>query len=229
MAYRALAPGSFRGDVFELALSVFYISHNSRVMTHKLTGISQESSSGRRREQISPVRSPPLEFESGTADSLSDSSKDQDHFLPIANVSRIMKKSLPANAKISKEAKETVQECASEFISFITGEASDKCQREKRKTINGDDLLWAMTTLGFENYVRPLKEYLNKYREPEGEKNTMARQGDHEANSRIQDNVGNLVPTEENLEDFNSTGFYCLGAQVIPKNFWDEGEVIRHG
>ncbi|KAJ6288995.1 hypothetical protein OIU76_024893 [Salix suchowensis] len=80
-----------------------------------------------------------------------------------------MKKSLPANAKISKEAKETVQECVSEFISFITGEASDKCQREKRKTINGDDLLWAMTILGFENYVGPLKVYLNKYRETEAE------------------------------------------------------------
>ncbi|THU48922.1 hypothetical protein C4D60_Mb06t04110 [Musa balbisiana] len=98
--------------------------------------------------------------ESGHA---SDSSpKEQDRFLPVANVSRIMKRSLPANAKISKEAKETVQECVSEFISFITGEASDKCQREKRKTINGDDLLWAMTTLGFDSYVGPLKAYLNK-------------------------------------------------------------------
>ncbi|GFZ07566.1 nuclear factor Y, subunit B3 [Actinidia rufa] len=75
-----------------------------------------------------------------------------------------MKKALPANAKISKDAKETVQECVSEFISFVTGEASDKCQREKRKTINGDDLLWAMTTLGFEDYVEPLKVYLAKYR-----------------------------------------------------------------
>jgi hypothetical protein len=63
-----------------------------------------------------------------------------------------------------------VQECVSEFISFVTGEASDKCQREKRKTINGDDLLWAMTTLGFEAYVGPLKSYLNRYREAEGEK-----------------------------------------------------------
>jgi Histone-like transcription factor (CBF/NF-Y) and archaeal histone len=43
--------------------------------------------------------------------------------------------------------------------------ASDKCQREKRKTINGDDLLWAMSTLGFEDYVEPLKLYLHKYRE----------------------------------------------------------------
>jgi len=43
--------------------------------------------------------------------------------------------------------------------------ASDKCQKEKRKTINGDDLLWAMATLGFEEYVEPLKMYLHKYRE----------------------------------------------------------------
>ncbi|XP_050230444.1 nuclear transcription factor Y subunit B-3 [Mercurialis annua] len=106
------------------------------------------------------------------------SAREQDRFLPIANVSRIMKKALPANAKISKDAKETVQECVSEFISFITGEASDKCQREKRKTINGDDLLWAMTTLGFEEYVEPLKIYLQKYREMEGEKTTMGRPGE---------------------------------------------------
>ncbi|KAF6153752.1 hypothetical protein GIB67_000985 [Kingdonia uniflora] len=101
------------------------------------------------------------------------SPREQDRFLPIANVSRIMKKGLPANAKISKDAKETVQECVSEFISFITGEASDKCQREKRKTINGDDLIWAMTTLGFEEYVEPLKIYLQKFREMEGEKAAM--------------------------------------------------------
>ncbi|XVF61047.1 hypothetical protein PTKIN_Ptkin08bG0097500 [Pterospermum kingtungense] len=96
--------------------------------------------------------------------------KEQDRFLPIANVGRIMKKVIPSNGKISKDAKETVQECVSEFISFVTGEASDKCQREKRKTINGDDIIWAITTLGFEEYVGPLKLYLSKYRDIEGEK-----------------------------------------------------------
>ncbi|KAK4773999.1 hypothetical protein SAY87_029018 [Trapa incisa] len=96
--------------------------------------------------------------------------KEQDRFLPIANVGRIIKKAIPANGKISKDAKETVQECVSEFISFVTGEASDKCQREKRKTINGDDIIWAITTLGFEDYVTPLKSYLAKYREIEDEK-----------------------------------------------------------
>jgi nuclear transcription Y subunit beta len=128
--------------------------------------------------------------------------REQDRYLPIANISRIMKKALPANAKIAKDAKETVQECVSEFISFITSEyapnlepppkssflswrqraqinpliallttwccsprASDKCQSEKRKTINGDDILSAMVTLGFDSYVEPLKLYLHKYRE----------------------------------------------------------------
>jgi nuclear transcription Y subunit beta len=48
--------------------------------------------------------------------------REQDRFLPIANISRIMKKAIPANGKIAKDAKETVQECVSEFISFITSE-----------------------------------------------------------------------------------------------------------
>ena len=43
--------------------------------------------------------------------------------------------------------------------------ASDKCRAERRKTINGDDLLWAMTTLGFDDYVEPLKMYLARFRE----------------------------------------------------------------
>lgn len=49
--------------------------------------------------------------------------------------------------------------------------ASDKCQQEKRKTINGDDILWAMGTLGMEKYIPTLQVYLLKYREAvKGEK-----------------------------------------------------------
>jgi histone H3/H4 len=43
-----------------------------------------------------------------------------------------MKKALPENAKIAKEAKECVQECVSEFISFITSEG----KRETRRFFN---------------------------------------------------------------------------------------------
>lgn len=115
--------------------------------------------------------------------------REQDRYLPIANISRIMKKALPPNGKIAKDAKDTVQECVSEFISFITSEASDKCQKEKRKTINGDDLLWAMATLGFEDYIEPLKIYLARYRELEGDTKGSARGGD---GSVKRDAVGGL-------------------------------------
>ena len=48
-----------------------------------------------------------------------------------------MKLALPENAKIAKEAKECMQECVSEFISFITSEgkrAPDKPYKAKRDT-----------------------------------------------------------------------------------------------
>ncbi|KAF7420965.1 hypothetical protein PC9H_011484 [Pleurotus ostreatus] len=91
--------------------------------------------------------------------------REQDRFLPIANVSRIMKSSVPPTAKIAKDAKECVQECVSEFISFITNEAAEKCQLEKRKTIAGEDILYAMSTLGFDNYAETLKIHLAKLRQ----------------------------------------------------------------
>ncbi|KAF9244648.1 histone-fold-containing protein [Melanogaster broomeanus] len=91
--------------------------------------------------------------------------REQDRFLPIANVSRIMKQSVPSTAKIAKDAKECVQECVSEFISFITSEAAEKCHMEKRKTIGGEDILYAMASLGFENYAETLKIHLAKLRQ----------------------------------------------------------------
>lgn len=78
-----------------------------------------------------------------------------------------MKCALPTHAKLSKESKVCIQECVSEFISFITSQAIDRCKVEKRKTLNGEDILWAMYTLGFENYSETLKIYLAKYREYE--------------------------------------------------------------
>lgn len=91
--------------------------------------------------------------------------KEQDRFLPIANVARVMKQALPLHAKLSKESKVCVQECVSEFISFVTSQAADKCKLEKRKTLNGEDMLWALFTLGFEHYAETLKIYLAKYRQ----------------------------------------------------------------
>ncbi|KAH8490893.1 hypothetical protein Peur_064857 [Populus x canadensis] len=94
----------------------------------------------------------------------------QDQLLPIANVGRVMKQHLPPTARVSKEAKQRMQECATEFISFVTSEASNKCRKENRKALNGDDVCWALSSLGFDDYADTTGRYLHKYREAEREK-----------------------------------------------------------
>lgn len=84
--------------------------------------------------------------------------------LPISNISRLMKKALPKQAKISSASKELIQACCIEFISFLTSEANDRCLQEKRKTINGDDILYAMKTLGFEDFEVVCRIWLSRYR-----------------------------------------------------------------
>lgn len=139
--------------------------------------------------------------------------KEQDRLLPIANVGRIMKQTLPPNAKISKEAKETMQECVSEFISFVTGEASDKCRKEKRKTVNGDDICWALGSLGFDDYAEPLRRYLHKFRELEGERSNHNKTGnnheerDEQSNCRsepVRKHTMSMASTKFNVIDVNS-------------------------
>ncbi|KAE8442292.1 hypothetical protein EG329_003492 [Mollisiaceae sp. DMI_Dod_QoI] len=134
-----------------------------------LSSVRKRFKFGRVTAVICPIMSHSSSSPSPQATSTSKASKapkDLDsnirNFAPVA---RIMKTALPENAKIAKEAKECMQECVSEFISFITSEASEKCHQEKRKTVNGEDILFAMTSLGFENYAEALKIYLSKYRE----------------------------------------------------------------
>lgn len=43
--------------------------------------------------------------------------------------------------------------------------ACDRCQQEKRKTINGDDIIWAFEALGFEQYSHLMKIYLQRYKD----------------------------------------------------------------
>ncbi|GMY21661.1 nuclear transcription factor Y subunit B-4 [Fagus crenata] len=127
---------------------------------------------------------------------------EQERLLPIANVGRIMKQILPPTAKISKEAKQTLQECSTEFISFVTAEASDKCHKENRKTVNGDDICWALSTLGFDNYADAIVRYLYKYREAE--------------RLRAYQNKGNSTQEENHEDDENRRGQHGKQTDELP-------------
>ena len=76
----------------------------------------------------------------------------------------------------------------SEFISFVTSEASDRCLQEKRKTINGEDILLAMSSLGFDSYIEPLRVFLAKVRDASKYDRTITMGGDLPDNIRTQVN-----------------------------------------
>lgn len=99
------------------------------------------------------------------SESSKSNSDHEEEFLPISNINRIMKQAVHPNLKISKEAKKLMDECVTEFIGFITSEASEKCKRERKKTINSDDILTVLNLLGFENYVVLMKVYNHKYKQ----------------------------------------------------------------
>ncbi|CAE7202321.1 Nuclear transcription factor Y subunit B-10 [Pyrenophora teres f. teres] len=176
------------------------------------------STSPPKQEGVEPVQSPDEEqpMDRNTEENTGQVGyefevKEQDRWLPIANVARIMKMALPENAKIAKEAKECMQECVSEFISFITSEASEKCQQEKRKTVNGEDILFAMTSLGFENYSEALKIYLSRYRENKPPTGQYAG-GPGGPNSGGPESQGHVLNTDSEMGEDNQAAF---GYQTI--------------
>uniref|UniRef100_A0A2K6FID9 Transcription factor CBF/NF-Y/archaeal histone domain-containing protein n=1 Tax=Propithecus coquereli TaxID=379532 RepID=A0A2K6FID9_PROCO len=85
-----------------------------------------------------------------------ESFREQDTYFQLT-----MKNVISQMGKIAKDAKECVQECVT----------SERFHQEKWKTINREDSLFAMYTLGFDSYVEPLKLYLQTFREDmKGEK-----------------------------------------------------------
>lgn len=98
-----------------------------------------------------------------------------------------MRAALPEHKMIEKSAKEAMEQCAVEFIQFLTSEGSSKpsiratlirpaklthfsplaaesASRANRKTLHGDDVLRAMKNTGFDHYAEALRPYLENYR-----------------------------------------------------------------
>ena len=64
--------------------------------------------------------------------------------------------------KCSKDAKETVQECTTQFLLFVTSEAQELSATDGRRTITAEDILTAMKKLGFDQYYEMAKWYHQK-------------------------------------------------------------------
>jgi histone H3/H4 len=90
----------------------------------------------------------------------------QDRLLPIANVTKVMKSALVGEpAKLSKGARELVQECTSEFIGFLVSEAGERALLGNSKVLASEHILAALDALGFDGYRDPVTHYMTTLRE----------------------------------------------------------------
>ncbi|KAG8291218.1 Sequence-specific DNA binding [Homalodisca vitripennis] len=82
----------------------------------------------------------------------------EDLNLPISVVARLVKEGLPDGVIVSKEAKTAVARAASVFVLYITSTANTIAMRNKRKTINSDDVFQAVIDTEYQWLQEPLKE-----------------------------------------------------------------------
>ncbi|KAG8387162.1 hypothetical protein BUALT_Bualt03G0224500 [Buddleja alternifolia] len=114
--------------------------------------------------------------------------RDTDQYMPLAKVTRIMCSILQAHAKIADDAKEIMQECVSEFISFITSEAN---QRRSASSVHQPEAHVAQpppSTMGHSSSLpgAPIVGSSNYFGLPQINDNYMGNQGSGE------DSSGNL-------------------------------------
>lgn len=101
--------------------------------------------------------------------------------LPSSLITKIMQEVLTEDVKIDDAFKEGIQNCVASFILHLTAEACTKCEREGRKSITGDDILWSVDRLGFKDYEPPLRTFLRKHRAIESEERMRKRRADEAA------------------------------------------------
>lgn len=124
--------------------------------------------------------------------------------LPRALVSTIIKNKLSAIAtntdldkqqkiNLNKDALLAFAESAKIFISYLTATANDICHESKRQIINVDDVFTALEDIDFGEFVLPLKEALDAFREESKEKNakkaerTKKRKQEEQAQAELQE------------------------------------------
>ncbi|MED6185014.1 hypothetical protein PIB30_052931 [Stylosanthes scabra] len=84
--------------------------------------------------------------------------------LPMSSVHRIMRQIVPKHAKICDDTKDIVRSCICEFIGTITDEAIEHCNTDQRSVLTADDIIRAMSSLGFKNYAELLEAHLRHVR-----------------------------------------------------------------
>ena len=79
---------------------------------------------------------------------------------PQACVNRIVKSVLPDNVQVTKDARNAFTRAAGVFIFYLTHCANDISRDKKRSTIYASDVLNALNELEFEQFRKPVEDFL---------------------------------------------------------------------
>ncbi|CBY08302.1 unnamed protein product [Oikopleura dioica] len=87
------------------------------------------------------------------------SGTDDDLSLPQAAVNKFIKETIP-NLRISKDARQLVADCCTQFIHHMATTSSQMCEAADKKTIAPDHVLEALKMLGFHEMVPECEKVL---------------------------------------------------------------------
>jgi len=81
--------------------------------------------------------------------------------LPIAAVNKLIKEAVP-KYRVSKEARELVVSCCTQFIHTVATTSSETCNLASKKTIAPEHVLAALDKLGFPEMIPECREVLDE-------------------------------------------------------------------
>lgn len=96
---------------------------------------------------------------------MSERDHNDDLSLPKATVQKIVSEIIPSDLVFSRETRDALIECCIEFIMILTSESNDIAEKESKKTIACEHVLEALKTLGFYEYLEPIKDVILQHKE----------------------------------------------------------------
>ncbi|KAK6589691.1 CCAAT-box DNA binding subunit B [Cryptosporidium xiaoi] len=152
-----------------------------------------------------------------------------DNNLPINNIGRIMKLSIPDNGKISRESKVLMQKLSREFICCISLYAGEICTYNKRKVVNGEDIINALSYFGYEDYTFVLLDYLDKWKNIKNLRNARLM-NNYMCTGYFYSGINkeNIVLNENNvIQDYSQMKHRCMNNMI--KSDAETNETINKG
>ncbi|KAK9465606.1 histone-fold-containing protein [Lipomyces arxii] len=126
--------------------------------------------------------------------------------LPKATVQKIVLEIVPQDLVFSRETRDALIECCVEFIGLISTQANEIAEGESKKTIASDHVIKALQSLGFSDYIEPIKGVIVEHKETQ--KGRERKEGKFESSGlteeellRQQEELFGLARSKLNHED----------------------------